>query len=130
MAKINCKSDFKLTLGMRQGDEPAPFPDCDREAEFWTGNRTRKYRASCIGGECGLRVWKLLENRDEASAKGYQHVFSIMKFRELPRCAETLARIAPDIYDRCRRIALGYPMDFDPEPGSSPRAEAQEGGQA
>lgn len=81
-----------------------------------------------FGRERGLRVWKLLEDRDEAPSKGYQHVYSIMKFRELPRCAETLARIAPDIYDRCRRISLGYPMDFDPEPGSSPRAEAQEGG--
>lgn len=70
-----------------------------------------------FGRERGLRVWKLLEDRDQAQALGYQHVFSIMKFRELPRCAETLARIAPDIYERCSRIALGFPLDYDPEPG-------------
>lgn len=53
--KIYYKSDFdfKLSLTTRDSEGNAkvvPFPECDFEVEFWTCNRARAYRASCIDG--------------------------------------------------------------------------------
>lgn len=48
--KINYLSDFAavLTLSDAAG-RPIPFPDCDFEAVFWTGNANRKYAISRRG---------------------------------------------------------------------------------
>lgn len=62
--------------------------------------------------ERGLSTAMLLHDRSEANAIGYQHVFSILKFRELPNCAKTLRIVDPEIYERCRRVSLGFPLEF------------------
>lgn len=51
MKEINCKSDFEVSLRLKNADgETVPFPDCDWSALFWTATKANAYTASCIGG--------------------------------------------------------------------------------
>ena len=48
--KINYRSDFVAVLELADAaGKPIPFPDCDFEAVFWTGNANRKYAISRRG---------------------------------------------------------------------------------
>lgn len=48
--KINYRSDFAAVLELTDADgKSIPFPDCDFEATFWTGNANRKYTISRRG---------------------------------------------------------------------------------
>lgn len=48
--KINYRSDFVAVLELTDAaGKPIPFPDCDFEAVFWTGNANRKYTISRRG---------------------------------------------------------------------------------
>ena len=48
--KINYRSDFAAVLELTDADgRSIPFPDCDFEATFWTGNANRKYAISRRG---------------------------------------------------------------------------------
>lgn len=48
--KINYLSDFAAVLELTDADgKSIPFPDCDFEATFWTGNANRKYTISRRG---------------------------------------------------------------------------------
>lgn len=49
-SKINYRSDFVAVLELADAaGKPIPFPDCDFEAVFWTGNANRKYAISRRG---------------------------------------------------------------------------------
>lgn len=72
--------------------------------------------------ERGLSTAMLLHDRSEADKIGYQHVFSILKFRELPNCVKTLRIVDPEIYGNCRRVSLGFPLDFSFNLGEMPGA--------
>lgn len=52
MMKVNYKSDFDVSLSLKNCQEKAvPFPECDWEIRFYTASKASAYVASCIGGE-------------------------------------------------------------------------------
>lgn len=52
MRKVNYKSDFDVSLSLKNCQEKAvPFPECDWEIRFYTVSKANAYVASCIGGE-------------------------------------------------------------------------------
>lgn len=72
----------------------------------------------------GWSVWKLLEKKEQAVAIGYQHVYTVDKFAELSRCAETLLRVNPELHRACMLKASGFDRfpEVTPAPYLAPAA--------
>lgn len=51
-----------------------------------------------------LRCKLLLEQPEDAAKIGYQHVYTIDKHNDLPRCLETLRIISPEIFENTARL--------------------------